>query len=208
MVPMIFLRAVFVAPRSEVKAQPSFDFLGRPSIFHSVVLIDHDGPTLLCVIHGCLVVQHRVKVYTNTNIFRTGAKLLQFHESPPFGLHAAFSIKLAKIVQVVNVVSVSGRTRSLASWRDPDVVDSSGFQVRKCILEAPPVLMVVWNIPFKGLLEGEDVLDPTSFSSRIEYKLSCHTCIIVKFSGVGSSPFGPFPVAPFAPASVSVLQDI
>ena len=64
-----------------------------------------------------------------------------------------------------NVVAISRRATRFASWWNPEVIYSRGFQIGQSILEALPVFAVIRDVPLKGLYLAFAVKSDGTFSA-------------------------------------------
>ena len=63
-------------------------------------------------------------------------------------------IKFADIVQIIDVVAIGVLARApFACRRDPDIVDSRGFEAREGLKQALPMALVGRDVPFESLEE-------------------------------------------------------
>jgi hypothetical protein len=114
-VPVIFHFAVLVSPTRKVEANPGVDLMFLTQDPGAIVFINLYDLTLLYVIGSELVVENGIPVEADSGLLGRLAKLKQFGFGSPFGSNGSLLIKLAKIVQVVYVVSIPVPRRSFAS---------------------------------------------------------------------------------------------
>ena len=95
MIPMIFLRRVFASSSFKIKPKPTFDLQLLAHILITMILIDHNGSTFLRVICGCFVVQHGIKIDSDTILVGGLAQIEKFLFRAELGGYAALCVELA-----------------------------------------------------------------------------------------------------------------
>lgn len=102
--------------------------------------------------------QNRIKQHPHPDLLSLPHQHLQLRLGPPLGAHAALLLKLAQVVQVVDVVAVGVRAGGLAGGGDPDAGDAEGREGGEEGGEEGPVGGAGGGgrgeVPFEGLEEG------------------------------------------------------
>lgn len=102
-----------------------------------------------------LVVQHGIKQDLNAGVPRGADELVQVGPGAPLGRPGALLVKLAQVIQIVDVVAVApGTTAALAGRWDPKLGDAQRSKAGYEIDESTPVTLVGGEVPLKALKEG------------------------------------------------------
>jgi hypothetical protein len=84
-------------------------------------------------------------------LFRDFAQLHEVLLGPPFCSSGAFLIKLAKVIQVVDVETNALGVGRFAARRKPDVVDANLLEFGQLRGKALVVFVVIWTVPLVAL---------------------------------------------------------
>lgn len=109
MIPVVLQVAVLLASARKVKPNPGFDLILVADLFGAVVRVDFNNLALLLAIRGETVIQDRIEVDANATVLGRLAHLHQLVFGAPFGGDAALLVKLAEIIQVIDVVAIPVR---------------------------------------------------------------------------------------------------
>jgi hypothetical protein len=147
------------------------------------ILLDFDHPALLLLIGASFVVQDRVEVDPDTDLFGLVDQRIQVFPGSPFGGLAALLIKFTHIVEVVDVIAISFLTAlALACWWDPDVVDADSLErlddcgqtlPGACIKSVSNFSKYLWKVNVLNVLKATDGLR----KAAIEFSEATHQCL-------------------------------
>ena len=98
---------------------------------------------------------YRIKINAHLDLPRLVTQLEQLVLGPPLGRLGALLVKLANVVEIVDVVAIGLFARTaFAGGRDPDAVDADCFEAREGFAETFPVGLVGGDVPFESLEEA------------------------------------------------------
>lgn len=106
-IPMPLHLAVFAFASREVEPGPRLNLVGIADFLVSILLVDLNSLTFLLAITGELVVQDSIKVQANVVLLGRGCELQKLFFCSPFGSDASFLVKLAKIIQIIDIIAIA-----------------------------------------------------------------------------------------------------
>ena len=95
MVPVILLFGILVSSSFKIKPKPAFNLQLLANILIAMILIDHDSSTFLGVICSRFVVQHGIKIDSDTILVGGLAQIEKFLFRAEFRSYAALCVELA-----------------------------------------------------------------------------------------------------------------
>ena len=105
----------------------------------------------LRVIRRSFMIKNSIPVNPNPQILCKPDKFLQLSLGAPFRPSRPLLLKLAQVIQIINVIPVPRRAHTFAPRRDPDIVNPDIFETGEGFVQAVPVGLVVWDVPLEGL---------------------------------------------------------